>query len=432
MAAPIKNNDPQWFKDAIIYELSVRAFFDSNGDGIGDFQGLILKLDYLEDLGIDTIWLLPFYPSPLKDDGYDVTEYCDIHPDYGTLSDFKQFLKEAHRRGIRVVTELILNHTSDQHPWFQKSRKARAGSRYKDYYVWSDTQDRYKEARIIISEGESTNWTWDNEAKSYYWHRHYRHQPDLNFDNPEVQLEIVRITDFWMKLGVDGFRLSSVPFLYEQEGTACENLPQTHAFVKKLRNHIDKNYKDRILIAEANLWPEDAAAYFGEGDECHMNFNYPLMPRLFLGLRTEDSYPIIDILDQTPKTPKNTQWALFLRNHDEIGLEMVTEEEKDYLFKAYATDPNDKHNLGIRRRLFPLLNNDRRKVELLHTILLSLPGSPVLYYGDEIGDGRQHLFGRQVWCAHTDAVEHEPERRFFCSQPAEALPAGDYRPCISL
>ncbi|HZY81838.1 MAG TPA: maltose alpha-D-glucosyltransferase [Cyclobacteriaceae bacterium] len=393
MAAPIKHNDPQWFKDAIIYELSVRAFFDSNGDGIGDFQGLIQKLDYLEDLGIDTIWLLPFYPSPLKDDGYDVTEYCDIHPDYGTLADFKQFLKEAHRRGLRVVTELILNHTSDQHPWFQKSRKARAGSRYKDYYVWSDTQERYKEARIIIADGDSTNWTWDNEARAYYWHRYYRHQPDLNFENAEVQLEIIRVTDFWLKLGVDGFRLSSVPFLFEQEGTPCENLPQTHAFVKKLRNHIDKNYKDRILIAEANLWPEDAAAYFGDGDECHMNFNYPLMPRLFLGLRTEDSYPIIDIIDQTPKTPKNTQWALFLRNHDEIGLEMVTEEEKDYLFKAYATDPNTKHNLGIRRRLAPLLNNDRRKVELLHTILLSLPGSPVLYYGDEIGMGDNIYLG---------------------------------------
>ncbi|MEJ0029755.1 MAG: maltose alpha-D-glucosyltransferase [Bacteroidota bacterium] len=393
MAAAIKNNDPLWFKDAIIYEISVRAFFDSNGDGIGDFQGLIQKLDYLEDLGIDTIWLLPFYPSPLKDDGYDVTEYCDIHPDYGTLADFKQFLKEAHRRGLRVVTELILNHTSDQHPWFQKSRKARAGSRYKDYYVWSNTQDRYKDARIIIASDESTNWSWDNEAKAYYWHRYYRFQPDLNFDNPEVQLEIIRITDFWMKLGVDGFRLSSVPFLFEEEGTPCENLPQTHTFVKKLRAHIDKNYKDRVLIAEANLWPEDAASYFGDGDECHMNFNYPLMPRLFLGLRTEDSYPIIDIIDQTPSTPKNTQWALFLRNHDEIGLEMVTEEEKDYLFKAYATDPNTKHNLGIRRRLAPLLNNDRRKVELLHAILLSLPGSPVLYYGDEIGMGDNIYLG---------------------------------------
>lgn len=393
MATAIKNNDPLWFKDAIIYEVSVRAFYDSNGDGIGDFPGLIQKLDYLEDLGVNTIWLLPFYPSPLKDDGYDVTEYCDIHPDYGDLSDFKQFLKEAHRRGLRVITELILNHTSDQHPWFQKSRKARAGSRYKDYYVWSDTQDRYLDARVMVAEGEATNWSWDNEAKAYYWHRYARHQPDLNFENPEVQLEIIRITDFWLKMGVDGFRLASAPFLFEEEGTSCENLPQTHAFIKKLRGHIDKDYKDRVLMAEANLWPEDAASYFGDGDECHLNFNYPLMPRLFLGLRTEDSYPIIDIIDQTPQTPPNTQWALFLRNHDEIGLEMVTEEEKDYLFKAYATDPHTKHNVGIRRRLAPLLNNDRRKIELLHTILLSLPGTPVLYYGDEIGMGDNIYLG---------------------------------------
>jgi maltose alpha-D-glucosyltransferase/alpha-amylase len=393
MASPIKTNDPLWFKDAIIYELSVRAFFDSNGDGIGDFPGLIMKLDYLEDLGVNAIWLLPFYPSPLKDDGYDVSEYCDIHPDYGTIADFRQFLKEAHNRGIRVITELVLNHTSDQHPWFQKSRKARAGSRYKDYYVWSNNQERFAEARVIISDDGSSNWTWDNEAKGYYWHRYYRHQPDLNFENPEVQLEIIRITDFWLKLGVDGFRLSAVPFLFEEEGTSCENLPQTHAFVKKLRAHIDKQYKDRILIAEANLWPEDAASYFGDGEECHMNFNYPLMPRLFLALRTEDSYPIVDIMEQTPSTPPNTQWALFLRNHDEIDLEMVSEEEKDYLFKAYATDPNTKHNVGIRRRLTPLLNNDRRKVELLHAILMSLPGTPVLYYGDEIGMGDNIYLG---------------------------------------
>jgi maltose alpha-D-glucosyltransferase/alpha-amylase len=393
MASPIKSNDPLWFKDAIIYELSVRAFYDSNGDGIGDFAGLIMKLDYLEDLGVNTLWLLPFYPSPLKDDGYDVTEYCDIHPDYGTIADFRQFLKEAHRRGIRVITELVLNHTSDQHPWFQKSRRARAGSRYKDYYVWSNNQDRFKEARVIISDGGSSNWTWDNEAKAYYWHRYYRHQPDLNFEHPEVQLEIIRIADFWLKLGVDGFRLSAVPYLYEQEGTSCENLPETHAFVRKLRSHIDKQYKDRILIAEANLWPEDAASYFGNGEECHMNFNYPLMPRLFLALRTEDSYPIVDIMEQTPATPPNTQWALFLRNHDEIDLEMVSEEEKDYLFKAYATDPNTKHNVGIRRRLAPLLNNDRRKVELLNTILLSLPGTPVIYYGDEIGMGDNIYLG---------------------------------------
>lgn len=388
-----KNSEALWFKDAIIYELSVRAFHDSNADGIGDFQGLIQRLDYLEDLGINTIWLLPFFPSPLKDDGYDVTEYCDIHPDYGTLSDFRQFLKEAHRRNIRVITELVLNHTSDQHPWFQKSRKARVGSRYKDYYVWSNTADRYKDARIMFTEEESCNWSWDNEARMYYWHRYYRHQPELNYENPEVQLEIIKVVDFWMKMGVDGFRLANVPFLFEEEGTSCENLPQTHAFLKRLRAHVDKYYDNRVLLAEANMWPEDAAQYFGQGDECHMNFHYPLMPRLYLGLRTEDTYPIIDILEQTPATPPNTQWALFLRNHDEIGLEMVTEEEKDYLFKAYATDPDTKHNIGIRRRLAPLLNNDRRKIELLYAILFSLPGTPVLYYGDEIGMGDNIYLG---------------------------------------
>lgn len=388
-----KNSEALWFKDAVIYEVSVRAFHDSNADGIGDFQGLIQRLDYLEDLGINTIWLLPFFPSPLKDDGYDVTEYCDIHPDYGTLSDFRQFLKEAHRRNIRVITELVLNHTSDQHPWFQKSRKARVGSRYKDYYVWSNTADRYKDARIMFTEEESCNWSWDNEAKMYYWHRYYRHQPELNYENPEVQLEIIKVVDFWMKMGVDGFRLANVPFLFEEEGTSCENLPQTHAFLKRLRAHVDKHYDNRVLLAEANMWPEDAAQYFGQGDECHMNFHYPLMPRLYLGLRTEDTYPIIDILEQTPTTPPNTQWALFLRNHDEIGLEMVTEEEKDYLFKAYATDPDTKHNIGIRRRLAPLLNNDRRKIELLYAILFSLPGTPVLYYGDEIGMGDNIYLG---------------------------------------
>lgn len=388
-----KNSNALWFKDAVIYELSVRAFQDSNADGIGDFPGLIQRLDYLEDLGINTIWLLPFFPSPLKDDGYDVTEYCDIHPDYGTLADFRHFLKEAHRRNIRVITELVLNHTSDQHPWFQKSRKARSGSRYKDYYVWSDNAERYRDARIMFTDDESSNWSWDNEAKMYYWHRYYRHQPELNYENSEVQLEIIKIVDFWMKLGVDGFRLANVPFLFEEEGTSCENLPQTHSFLKRLRAHIDKYYEDRILLAEANMWPEDAAQYFGQGDECHMNFHYPLMPRLYLGLRTEDAYPIIDILEQTPSTPPNAQWALFLRNHDEIGLEMVTEEEKDYLFKAYATDPNTKHNIGIRRRLAPLLNNDRRKVELLYSILFSLPGTPVLYYGDEIGMGDNIYLG---------------------------------------
>ncbi|MBL7858224.1 MAG: maltose alpha-D-glucosyltransferase [Cyclobacteriaceae bacterium] len=392
MSAPLKNTDPLWFKDAIIYELHVRAFFDSNGDGIGDFPGLVQKLDYLEDLGVNTIWLLPFYASPLKDDGFDVVDHCDVHPDYGDLSDFKFFLKEAHRRNIRVITELIMNHTSDQHPWFKRSKKAKPGTRYREFYVWSDTPNKYKEARVIFTE-EASNWSYDAEAKAYFWHRFYRHQPELNFENPEVQMEMIKIIDFWMKIGVDGFRLASVPFLFEEEGTSCENLPQTHTFVKRLRTHIDRHYKNRILIAEANLWPEDAATYFGNGEECHMNFHYPLMPRLFLGLRTEDSYPIIDIMEQTPDTPPNSQWALFLRNHDELALEMVTEEEKDYLFKAYATDPHTKVHSGIRRRLAPLLNNDRRKIELLYTILFSLPGTPVLYYGDEIGMGDNIYLG---------------------------------------
>ncbi len=357
------------------------------------FRASSTKLDYLEDLGINTIWLMPFFPSPLKDDGFDVTEYCDVHADYGSLSDFKQFLKDAHRKGIRVITELILNHTSDQHPWFKRSRRAKAGSRYREFYVWSDTTERYAEARVMFPNDESSNWTWDAEAKAYYWHRFYRHQPELNFDNPEVQLEMIKVVDYWMKMGVDGFRLASVPFLFEEEGTNCENLPQTHVFLKRLRAHIDKHYKNRVLLAEANLWPEDAATYFGGGKECHMNFHYPLMPRLFLALRTEDSYPIVDIIEQTPSTPANSQWALFLRNHDELGLEMVTEEEKDFLFKAYANDAKTKFNVGIRRRLAPLMNNDRRKVELLHSILFSLPGTPVLYYGDEIGMGDNVYLG---------------------------------------
>lgn len=389
-----KNTEPLWYKDAIIYELSIRSFYDSNGDGIGDFQGLMQKLDYLEDLGVNTLWILPFYPSPLKDDGYDVTDYTDVHPDYGTLTDFKEFLKEAHRRGIRIITELILNHTSDQHPWFKKARKSKPGSRMRDFYVWSDTPSKYKEARVIFTDDNNTNWSWDNEAKAYYWHRFHAYQPELNFENPEVQMELMKVVDFWLKLGVDGFRLSSVAFLFEEEGSSCENLPQTHAFLKRLRAHIDRHYKSRILLAEANLWPEDAATYFGtKNDECHMNFYFPLMPRLFLGLRTEDSYPIVDIMEQTPAIADTAQWALFLRNHDELGLDMVTDEEKDYLFKAYATDSNAKQNLGIRRRLAPMLGNDRRKIELLYTLLLSLPGTPIIYYGDEIGMGDNVYLG---------------------------------------
>lgn len=389
-----KNTEPLWYKDAIIYELSIRSFYDSNGDGIGDFQGLMQKLDYLEDLGVNTLWILPFYPSPLKDDGYDVTDYTDVHSDYGSLTDFKEFLKEAHRRGIRIITELILNHTSDQHPWFKKARKSKPGSRMRDFYVWSDTPSKYKEARVIFTDDNNTNWSWDNEAKAYYWHRFHAYQPELNFENPEVQMELMKVVDFWLKLGVDGFRLSSVAFLFEEEGSSCENLPQTHAFLKRLRAHIDRHYKSRILLAEANLWPEDAATYFGtKNDECHMNFYFPLMPRLFLGLRTEDSYPIVDIMEQTPAIADTAQWALFLRNHDELGLDMVTDEEKDYLFKAYATDSNAKQNLGIRRRLAPMLGNDRRKIELLYTLLLSLPGTPIIYYGDEIGMGDNVYLG---------------------------------------
>lgn len=393
MRTHVKSAYPLWFKDAVFYELSVRSFFDSNADGIGDFKGLLQKLNYLEDIGIDTIWLLPFYPSPLKDDGYDVTDYYDIHPDYGTLADFKAFLKEAHNKGIRVITELVLNHTSDQHPWFRKARRSKPGSRFREFYVWSETADKYNEARVIFPSKETSNWTYDDEAGAFFWHRYYHHQPELNYENPEVHLEMIKVADFWLKMGVDGFRLPSVTFLYEQEGTDCENLTQTHNFLKKLRAHIDKHYKNRILIAEANLWPEDAATYFGEGRECHMNFHYPLMPRLFLALRTEDSYPIIDIMEQTPPTRTESQWALFLRNHDELGLEMVSEEEKDFLFKAYATDKHTKINAGIRRRLAPLMNNDRRKIELMHVLLFSLPGTPVLYYGDEIGMGDNVYLG---------------------------------------
>ena len=383
----------QWFKDAIIYELHVKAFYDSNGDGVGDFQGLIEKLDYLEELGIDTIWLLPFYPSPLKDDGYDVSEYCDVHPDYGTLKQFKELLKQSKQRGIRVIVELAINHTSDQHPWFQRAVKAPKNSKYRDYYVWSDTPKKHSNVRVIFSDYESSNWAWSQEANAYYWHRFYKHQPDLNYNNLEVQMEVFKVVDFWLKMGVDGFRLSSVPFLFEKDNTTCENLPETHDFLKKLRKHVDKLFPGRILLAEANMWPEEAASYFGKGEECHMNFHYPLMPRMFMALHTEDSHPIIDILEQTPEAPNNAQWAIFLRNHDELMLDMVTEEEKDYLYRAYASDPGTKSNIGIRRRLAPMMNNDRRKIELMYTLLFSLPGTPIIYYGDEIGMGDNIYLG---------------------------------------
>ncbi len=386
-------DDPHWYRDAIIYETHVRAFFDSDADGIGDFPGLTEKLGYLQDLGVTAIWLLPFYPSPLRDDGYDIADYTSVHPSYGTLSDFKTLLREAHRRGLRVITELVINHTSDQHPWFQRARRARPGSAARNFYVWSETPERYLDARIIFKDFETSNWTWDPVANAYYWHRFYSHQPDLNFDSPQVRRQIFRTLDFWLKLGVDGMRLDAIPYLYQREGTNCENLPETHAFLKSLRRHIERNFAGRMLLAEANQWPEDAAAYFGSGDECHMAFHFPLMPRMFMAVRMEDRFPIVDILSQTPAIPPGAQWALFLRNHDELTLEMVTDEERDYMYRVYAQDRQMRINVGIRRRLAPLLGNDRRKIELMMALLLSLPGTPVLYYGDEIGMGDNFYLG---------------------------------------
>ncbi|MFW6115072.1 MAG: maltose alpha-D-glucosyltransferase [Thermodesulfobacteriota bacterium] len=385
--------DPVWYKDAVIYELHVKAFCDSNGDGIGDFKGLKGKLDYLQDLGVTAVWLLPFFPSPLRDDGYDISDYAGIHPAYGTLRDFREFLKEAHRRGIRVITEMVLNHTSDQHRWFQRARRSKPGSRWRNFYVWSDTPDRYNETRVIFQDFQSSNWSWDSAAEAYYWHRFYYHQPDLNYDNQEVQKAIFKAIDFWLGMGVDGLRLDAVPYLFEREGTNCENLPENHEFIKDLRSHIDRRYPNRLLLAEANQWPEDAAAYFGEGDECHMAFNFPLMPRLYIALRMEDRFPIIDILEQTPSIPETCQWALFLRNHDELTLEMVTDEERDYMYRVFAEDPQMRLNLGIRRRLAPLLGNHRRRIELMNGLLFSMPGTPIIYQGDEIGMGDNIYLG---------------------------------------
>lgn len=383
----LEEGEALWYKDAIIYELHVRAFKDSSGDGAGDFRGLTEKLDYLQDLGITAIWLLPFCPSPWRDDGYDISDYTDVHPAYGTLRDFQHFLDAAHARGLRVITELVVNHTSDQHAWFQRARKSPPGSKWRDFYVWSDTPEKYKEARIIFKDFETSNWTWDPVAQAYFWHRFYSHQPDLNYDSPHVRKAVIEAMEFWFDMGVDGLRLDAVPYLYEREGTNCENLPETHQFLKELRAHIDSKYSDKLLLAEANQWPEDSVAYFGDGDECHMAFHFPLMPRMFMAQRMEESFPIIDILDLTPPIPDNAQWALFLRNHDELTLEMVTDEERDYMYRVYATDPQARINLGIRRRLAPLLENSRRRIELMKGLLFSLPGTPVIYYGDEIGMG---------------------------------------------
>ncbi len=379
--------DPLWYKDAIIYQLHVKAFFDANDDGIGDFQGLCQKLDYLQDLGVTALWLLPFYPSPLRDDGYDISDYKDINPSYGRMRDFKMFVREAHRRNLRVVTELVVNHTSDQHPWFQRARQAKRGSHLRDFYVWSDTDEKFSETRIIFVDTEKSNWAWDPVAQAYYWHRFYSHQPDLNFDNPRVFHAVADVMKFWLDLGVDGLRLDAVPYLIERERTINENLPETHEVLRRLRRELDRRYGDRMLLAEANQWPEDVLQYFGDGNECHMAFHFPLMPRIYMAVSTEDRHPITDIMRQTPDIPASCQWAVFLRNHDELTLEMVTDRERDYLWNHYAADSRARINLGIRRRLAPLMENDRRRIELLNALLISMPGTPVFYYGDEIGMG---------------------------------------------
>ena len=384
--------EPNWFKTAVFYEIHLRGFFDDNDDGSGDFRGLADKLDYLQEIGVDCIWLLPFYASPLRDGGYDIADFYNIHPDYGNIDDFKHFIDQAHQRGLRVIADLVMNHTSSEHPWFQASRSDRDGP-YGDWYVWGDDDQRWSEARIIFLDTEPSNWTWDPVRGEYFWHRFFSHQPDLNYDNPEVQEQMLNVLRFWLDLGLDGFRLDAVPYLYERDGTNGENLPETHAFLRRVRAEVDARYSDRVLLAEANQWPADVVAYFGAGDECHMAFHFPVMPRMFMGVRREDALPIIEILEQTPPIPENAQWGLFLRNHDELTLEMVTDEERDYMYAEYAKDPRMKLNLGIRRRLAPLLDNGRDEVELMHAMLFSLPGSPVLYYGDEIGMGDNIFLG---------------------------------------
>ena len=385
--------DPLWYKDAIIYELHVKAFMDGNNDGIGDFQGLLTKLDYLQDLGVTCLWLLPFFPSPLRDDGYDISDYLSVHPNYGTMEDFREFLSQAHARGLQVMIELVINHTSDQHPWFQRARHAPKGSPERDFYVWSDTDQKYRDARIIFTDTEKSNWTWDPEAQQYYWHRFFSHQPDLNYDNPVVIEEVVKVLHYWLDMGVDGLRVDAIPYLVEREGTNCENLPETHAVMKRIRAEIDAKYAARTILAEANQWPDDVRIYYGDGDECHMAFHFPLMPRMYMALRQEDRLPITDIMAQTPAIPNNCQWGLFLRNHDELTLEMVSDDERDYMYLAYSADPRMRINIGIRRRLAPLVDNSRRRIELLNSLLFSFPGTPIVYYGDEIGMGDNIYLG---------------------------------------
>ena len=386
-------DDPLWYKDAVVYQLHVKAFFDSNDDGIGDFKGLTSKLDYIRELGVNAIWLLPFYPSPLKDDGYDVADYRNVHPMYGTRADFRTFLREAHRAGLKVITELIVNHTSDQHPWFQAARRAPAGSTKRDFYVWSDDPNKYSLTRIIFTDTETSNWAWDDVANAHYWHRFFSHQPDLNFDNPLVLKAVIRTMRFWLDMGVDGFRLDAIPYLVEREGTNNENLPETHEVIKQVRAALDMHYKDKLLLAEANQWPEDVREYFGNADECNMAYHFPLMPRMYMAIAQEDRYPVVEIMQQTPDIPDTCQWAIFLRNHDELTLEMVTNKERDYMYRMYAADPRARINLGIRRRLAPLMENDMDSVKLMNSLLLSMPGSPIVYYGDEIGMGDNIFLG---------------------------------------
>ena len=422
--APL-DGDPLWYKDAVIYEVQVKAFADASGDGIGDFAGLTAKLDYIAELGVTAIWLLPFYPSPGRDDGYDIADYKSVHPAYGTLEDFRTFVREAKRRGLRVITELVVNHTSDQHPWFVESRSSRSNPR-RDWYVWSDDDHAYPDARIIFTDTETSNWAWDESSHAFYWHRFFSHQPDLNWDNPAVFDAIARAMRYWLDMGIDGLRLDAVPYLVEREGTNCENLPETHEVLKRLRALMDDEYPGRMLLAEANQWPDDVRPYFGDGDECHMAFHFPLMPRIWIALRKEDRTPIVDIMEQTPAIPPNCQWALFLRNHDELTLEMVTDEERALLWAEYAADPRARLNVGIRRRLAPLLDNDRGRIELLNSLLLSMPGTPVIYYGDEIGMGDNlDLFDRN---GVRTPMQWTPDRNGGFSS---AEPAALYAPVIA-
>ncbi len=425
MKKPGSASDPLWFKDAVIYELHVRAFSDSNGDGVGDLPGLTQKLDYLEDLGVTCVWLLPFFPSPLRDDGYDISDYTNVHPMYGTIDEFKTFLDAAHQRGLQVMIELVMNHTSDQHPWFQAARQAPAGSPERDFYVWSDTDQKYKDARIIFTDTEKSNWTWDAVAKAYYWHRFFSHQPDLNYDNPRVVEEILQVMRFWLDLGVDALRLDAIPYLIERDGTNCENLPETHVLIKRVRHEMEEGYGRRMILAEANQWPADVRPYFGDGDECHMAFHFPLMPRIYMALRQEDRLAITDIMAQTPAIPETCQWGLFLRNHDELTLEMVTSDERDYMYLAYSADTRMRINLGIRRRLAPLMDNNRRRIELLNSLLFSFPGTPILYYGDEIGMGDNIYLGDRNGVR--TPMQWNPDRNAGFSR---ANPAKLYSPII--